>query len=291
VKKSQRRAFLKQSIAACSGAALVTHTSLFGAEQKDSEVNDTLKLIHSMRTIHGNFNEQNIPDDQLEQILKASIQAANASNMQTYSIITIKARDQMQELCGYRGSCMLVYCVDYNRLKDCAKFLGHNFFMNNITAFVTGTMNTSFAAQTAVIAAKSMGIDSLLTNGIHRGDIDRVWKILELPQENCFPLIALVLGYPTEEPAYDKGRLDGAGIFHNESYHRLTDEELDGVIKRYDDKNAHIALNEDWETQGHKHYLDWLCKSWLRGIDTPTIEETQILKRLKRSGFVEGVSN
>ena len=31
------------------------------------------------------------------------------------------------------------------------------------------------AVQTAVIAAKSLGIDSLLTNGVHRGDMERLW--------------------------------------------------------------------------------------------------------------------
>src|ERR1035438_3238583 len=81
------------------------------------------------------------------------------------------------------------------------------------------------AAQTAVIAAKSMGIDSLLTNGIHRGDIERLWEILELPQESCFPLIALLLGYPKTEPAYQMGRLRGPGVVHYEKYQRMIKDE------------------------------------------------------------------
>jgi hypothetical protein len=143
------------------------------------------------------------------------------------------------------------------------------------------------AAQTAVIAAKSLGIDSLLTNGIHRGDMERVWKILDLPGEHCFPMIALVLGYPTEEPKHDKGRLDGIGVIHEETYRRPTEEELKEITRKYDDKEAHIALNEEWDKEGYAHFQDWLYKYWLGGASKPTSGETQMLKLLKRSGYVE----
>jgi nitroreductase len=283
-KKIIRRNFLKQSLVAAGGAALVTQTSLFAGD--GAENNDTLKTIQNLRTIHGNFNDKQIPADQVNQVLQASIRAANASNMQTYSIIVVKDKNKMKSVCGYTGSCMFVYCVDYNRLKKTAGYLGYDFYMNDVTAFITGSMNAMLAAQTAVIAAKSIGIDSLLTNGLHRGDIERQWGILGLPEKDCFPLISLVLGYTDEEPS-KKGRLDGPGVFHDEEYHNLSEEEIQNIIARYDDKNAHIALNEDWDKQGHKHFYDWLCKSWLQGIDKPTTEESQMLKLLKRSGFIE----
>jgi len=288
-KKLLRRSFLKRSAAVCGGAALISHSNIFGSDEKNNSIgdNETLKTIHQLRTIHGNFNDKEIPEDQIQKILKASIRAANSSAMQTYSIIIVKDRAKMKEMCGYQGSCLLLYCVDYNRIKESARFLGYEYYEDNMQGFITGSTNTILAAQTAVIAAKSLGIDSLLTNGIHRGNIERLWKILDLPEEKCLPLIALVLGYPTEEPKYEKQRLDGPGIFHNETYHRLTDEELEMIVKRYYDKDSHIGLIEDWDKQGHKHYLVWLYKTWLRGTDKPTSNETQIFKLLKRSGFVE----
>ncbi len=88
--------------------------------------------------------------------------------------------------------------------------------------------------------------------------MDRIWEILDLPKEHCFPLIALYLGYPTEEPAYKKGRLKKAGIIYHEKYHTLTKDELDEITSLYDDKARHISLNQDWDQKGHKHYLDWL---------------------------------
>lgn len=285
----QRRNFLKQSLAAGGSMALLSNLSLLKADTKPTAMNgnETLKTIHRLRTIHGNFTGQDIPAEQLQQIVNASIQAANSSNMQTYSIIVVKDRGKMQSLCGYQGSAMLVFCADHNRIHASAKQLGYTYYSDNIVNFVTAGMNTILAAQTAVIAAKSLGIDSLLTNGIHRGDMERVWKILDLPEQHCFPMIALVLGYPTEEPTHDRGRLDGPGIIHEEAYHRVTEEELKEITRKYDDKNAHIALNDDWDKEGNAHFQDWLHKAWLGRASKPTTGETQMLKLLKRSGYVE----
>lgn len=70
-------------------------------------VNDTIKTINSLRTIHGNFTDQDIPDSNIQLILNSSIRAANASNMQTYSIIVVKDRDKMKK---YANIAAVVCC-------------------------------------------------------------------------------------------------------------------------------------------------------------------------------------
>jgi nitroreductase len=287
--KILRRHFLKKGLALGGGMAILSNASRLKADQSPSTnaANETFKTIYGLRTIHGNFIEKNIPDDQILQIVNASVQAANSSNMQAYSIIVVKDREKMKNVCGYQGSCMLVFCADDNRIHASAKHLGHPYHSNTIVNFVTAGMNAMLAAQTAVIAAKSLGIDSLLTNGLHRGNMERVWKLLDLPEEYCFPMIALVLGYPTEEPAFNKGRLNGMGVIHHETYHPLSKEELDEIVKKYDDKTAHLGLNEEWNEQGFAHYQDWLYTAWLGGRSEPIKEETQMFKLLKRIGYVD----
>jgi len=293
--KSYRRTFLKQGAVVGGGLLLLGpefSSSCAADHQKNSAggppppVNETIKTIGSLRTIHGNFLDKPLPESALQTILQASIRAANASNMQSYSIVVVKDRAKIKAVCTYQGSCMLLYCVDFNRLKASAESLGYSYFPDNIESFVTASINTALAVQTAAIAAKSLGIDSLITNGIHRGDMERVWKLLDLPQTSCFPLIALVLGYPTEEPPYQKGRLNGVGVIHYENYHRLTKEEVADITRQYDDKERHLALNENWKAQGYNHYMDWWFKDWL-GDSKPTDQETQMLRFLRRSGFVE----
>lgn len=283
-----RRGFVKQGMA-LGGTLLLrpaAPASAATASAPEAE-SETLATIHALHTTHGNFTEKEVTDEQLEQILGASVRAANSSNMQTYSIVVVKDRTRQKEVCGYAGSRLLVYCVDYNRLLASAKSLGHSYFADNMTAFVTGSINTAIAAQTAVIAARSLGIDSLLTNGIHRGDMARLWKLLDLPEKHCFPLVALVLGYATGQPEAKKGRLTGVGVFHEGSYHLPDTTELAEITATYDAPESHLGLNPDWASQGHKHYLDWLFTEWLGRRNEPTRADTAILTYLKKIGFVE----
>lgn len=293
--KTHRRNFLKQSAVLGGGILLLgpeaqpsraAASEAKPARGASAPANETLKTIEGLRTIHGNFQDKPLPEAALQTILQASVRAANASNMQSYSIVVVKDRQKMKEVCTYQGSCMLLYCVDFNRLKASAEHLGHAYFPDNMTAFVTASINAALAVQTAAIAARSLGIDYLITNGIHRGDMDRVWRLLELPATHCFPLIAMVLGYPTEEPKHQKGRLSGPGVIHDGQYHRPTRDEVAEIVRQYDDPERHLALNEDWKAAGHKHYLDWYFKEWLGG-SKPTEQETQLLRFLRRSGFVE----
>jgi len=255
-------------------------------------MNDTLKTIHALRSIHGNFTDQEISDADMQTILDATVRAANASARQSYSIVVVDDREVMKEL-GYVASRVLVFCVDYTRLIDQADHLGYDFNKGGMVGFVTGSTDTILAAQTAIVAARSLGIDSLATNCIHRGDIERVYRVLSLPERACFPLIAVVLGYATEEPEYLKGRLNGPGVIHRNTYYRLTDEEMAATLAQYDDPDRHMALNPNWEADGFAHYLDWFYGQWSgslrKGDEKPAAAKkpSQLAELLRRAGFVD----
>jgi nitroreductase len=221
----------------------------------------------------------------LQEILHASVRAPGASNLQCYSIVVVRDRAKMKQLCGYAGSRTLVYCIDYNRLTATAAHLGHTYQPGGVDSLVIGCVNTTLAIQNATIAARSLGVDYLVTNGVHRGDMERVWKLLDLPQSLCFPLMAVVLGYPTAEPAHQRGRLTGAGVVHEERYHRLTKDELETLVREHDDPARHLALSDEWQKGGYKHYLDWLFTAWL-GRNRPAGDESQMTQLLKRAGLV-----
>lgn len=249
-------------------------------------MNDTLKTIHSLRSIHGNFSSQEIRDEDLKLILDACVRAANASARQNYSIVVVEDRDPMKKLSGFAASKALVFCVDYSRIIDVAEHLGYQFSVDGVIPFVTGSMDTILAAQTAAIAAKSMGIDSLFTNSIHRGDMTRVYELLDLPKKYCFPLITLLLGYPREEPSYLKGRLSGPGVVHYGKYHRATTDELEALVQQYSDPEKRLALNDKWIREGFEHYLDWFYKVWsTRGGKRDG--KSQMYEILESIGFLE----
>jgi hypothetical protein len=65
--------------------------------------NGSLKTIRGLRTIHGNFLDKPIAEPTLQTILQSSVRAANASNMQSFSIVVVKDRKTMGDVCGYRA--------------------------------------------------------------------------------------------------------------------------------------------------------------------------------------------
>ncbi len=243
-------------------------------------MNQTIDTINQLRTIHGEFSDKEIDSEELKLILNASVQAANASARQSYSIIVVEEKKMMKKLCGYEASKLLLYCVDYNRLTDLAGYLGHQFDRKDLTGFITGSTDTILAAQTAAIAAKSLGIDSLFTNGIHRGEPERVIELLDLPEEQCFPLIALLLGYPVNEPETKTARII-EGIIHYGKYSHLSDKELEQLVNKYDLPDEHLSFGVNWKKE-FRHYLDWFFTRWSAKSDTKPLR-----KLFEKTGFLQ----
>ena len=223
---------------------------------------ETMETLRALRTVHGGFSEVRIPPDDLRSILDTCVLAANASNRQSYSIIVVDDLEVQKELTGYAGSATLVFCVDFNRINDVAQHLGHSYTVQGFRAFVTGMIDVGLAAQTAAVAARSLGIDSLFTNGLHRGDLARIYSNLDLPNTYCFPAIALVLGYPKAEPDVKRGRLSGPGVIHLGRYRRLSAEEIDRLVAQYDDASNRLDLGVPWREEGFPHFLDWFYQVW-----------------------------
>ncbi|MBW1912817.1 MAG: nitroreductase family protein [Deltaproteobacteria bacterium] len=220
-------------------------------------MNETLKTIHSLRSIHLGFSSQEIKDEDLKLILDSCIRAANAGNRQCYSIVVVEDRAVIKEICKIDGRKALLFCVDYTRLSDMAEHLEHQYSVDDdvwLSLFLSGSTDAILAAQTAAIAAKSLGIDSLFTSRIQAAYISRVYELLDLPEKFCFPLIMLLLGYPKEEPGYKKGRVSGPGIVHYGKYHRATSDELETLALQYDDPEKQMAVNPAWKD---KSFKDW----------------------------------
>lgn len=66
-------------------------------------MNETLKTIHSMRSVHGDFNDQAVEEEDLQTILTAAVQAANSSSRQAYSIVAVRDKETMKFF-GYTAS-------------------------------------------------------------------------------------------------------------------------------------------------------------------------------------------
>lgn len=260
-------------------------------------MNETIKIIENSKTIR-NFSDRNIPKEHLSVILKSCVNAATASARQTYSIIVVDDKEVMKEI-GYVGSVMLVFCVDFNRIMDTAEHLGFQYKHEaSIVDFITGSTDTILAAQTAAIAAKSLGIDSFFSNCVHRGNVNRIYRLLNLPEKYCFPLTVLLLGYSGEKKlkVTKKGRLSGPGVVHLNKYNRLDAQGLEKIVLEYDNPNKHfLSLIDDWREKGYSHYLECFYEKW---CGCPRLDENndyqiksnsqydQVKEMLIKTGFI-----
>lgn len=243
-------------------------------------MNETLQTIHQLHSIR-KFTDRQISQEDLDTILDASIRAANSSFRQSYSIIVLRDPEKSKTVCGYHGSVTLIYCVDFNRMKDIAEYMGEVNAMSPPIDFITGSTDTVLAAQTAVIAAKSLGIDSLITNGVHRQDFTKLYELLKLPSKYCFPLIGVVLGYCGEDIYQVKKRIRN-GVIHCGTYHHLTPEELEEEIACFDSKDNKYGLSSysQWEALGYQHYYNWFFQKWIG------LQEDRFTDVLKNAEFL-----
>ncbi|MFW9924439.1 MAG: nitroreductase family protein [Candidatus Thorarchaeota archaeon] len=249
-----------------------------------SESNEILQVIHNLRSIR-NFSEKEISNETLQTIIEASVCAANSSARQNYSIIVVNDKETLAKF-FYGANKGLLFCVDYSRLEDMANHIKQPFNMNDIRSFITGSTDTILVAQTAVIAAKSLGVDSLFTNSIHRYPMAEIYAYFNLPSKFCFPLLALCLGYAKEYPPIKKNRWKGSGLVHYEKHQRLTSEQLDDIISAYENEDNHLALRTKAQLSelGFEHYLDWYFSQWNQLVSKEALDD--IVVKLRESRFI-----
>ena len=245
---------------------------------------EALQTIHSLRSIR-RFTDKEITKEDLEKILEATLRTGNSGNRQVFSIIVVDDPKILKEY-FYNANKALLFCADYNRWFDCANRLGYSPVVGDIRGFIMGTIDATLASQTATLAAKAIGIDSLITTSTFRKELKHIYNLLELPDKYCFPVIGLCLGYPKEEPEHLKGRIR-KGVIHYGKYQRLTDEEVDEVINEYDDPSNHFTTKtkEEFEKDGLKGFLDSYFKDWDGSFKEDQIKDCY--ETLQKTGFLD----
>ena len=188
-------------------------------------MNETLHLLLNRRSIRA-YEKRPISAEDHDLLLRATLRAPTAGNMMLYSIIEVNdqaAKETLARSCDNQpfiatAPLVLLFLADYQRWHDYFRYSGvaelcqrrgepmrvpleGNLFLACNDALI--------AAQTAVIAAESLGIGSC-----YIGDIMENYEIhrdlFGLPPY-VFPICLLCFGYPTRSqlaramtPRYDR---------------------------------------------------------------------------------------
>jgi nitroreductase len=187
--------------------------------------NDTLDTLLAHRSVRAYLPDA-VPDGTVELIVAAAQSAASSSNLQPWSVIAVEDPDRKARLAALAGNqkhiiqapLFLLWLVDLHRLERIGQARSTpTDALNYLETFLLGAVDTSLAAQNAVVALESLGLGAVYTGGI-RNKPAEVAAELGLPP-HVFTLFGLAVGYPDPAtPASVKPRLPQAAVLFREAY-------------------------------------------------------------------------
>lgn len=205
-------------------------------------MNPTLELIENRRSTRL-YDGIPLTVEEKNSILHAAMRAPTAGNMMLYSIIEIEdqtIKDRLAETCDHqpfiaRAPYLLLFVADYQRWFDyftvcgveqrCQE-LGLTYRTPREGDLLLACSDALIAAQTAVLAAESLGIGSCYIGDILENyEIHR--ELFNLPRYTL-PISLVCFGRPKKQADPDRktNRFDREFIVHRNEYHRLPETDL-----------------------------------------------------------------
>lgn len=190
-------------------------------------------VIFSHRSIR-KYDEKDIPEAVLEQILQAGTRASTTGNMQVYSIIVSKDPHIKEELWAAhfkqnmvkQAPVILTFCADFHRFNQwCVQRKAVPGYANFLS-FFTAAIDALLAAQNVALAAEHHGL-GICYLGTTTYMAESIIDTLRLPSF-VVPVTSLVIGYPAENPPLTE-RLPLRAVVHQEQYQSFSEEEIDGL--------------------------------------------------------------
>lgn len=187
--------------------------------------NDTLDALLSHRSVRSYLPDP-VPDGTVELLVAAAQSAATSSNLQPWSVVAVTDPARKARLAALAGNqkqilqapLFLLWIVDHHRLARIGERVGTSADgLHFLESFLLGAVDTSLAAQNAVLALESIGLGSCYIGGI-RNKPAEVAAELGLPAQT-FALFGLTVGYPDPAtPASVKPRLPQEAVLFRERY-------------------------------------------------------------------------
>jgi len=196
-----------------------------------------LELLNGHASVRKFTDKPILAADELV-IVETAQRSPTSSNLQTYSIVSIRNEDtkkQLAELCGNQShiaasALFLVFCADLHRLERIARSKQYKFNGDSTEMFIVSTVDTALVAGRALITAQSLGLGGVMVGAI-RNHPDKIAGLLSLP-DYVYPVMGMSLGYPAA-PARTRSRLPLDAIYHRELY---SDARFDKAVSEYDAK-------------------------------------------------------
>lgn len=204
-------------------------------------MNETIKLLMERKSVR-QFVQEPMPQEDVETILRAAVQAPSAGNMNLWTIIHVTEPEKklaLSKSCDNQpfiatAPLLLVFCADYRRWFEVFKTLdlGEELRRPGEGDFLLAVSDTLIAAHASVVAAEALGYGSCYIGDIIE-NCDTQREILDLP-EYVKPVCMAVYGRPTpfQIERRKPPRFDIADVVHENSYRRQDAAQMRDMIGR-----------------------------------------------------------
>lgn len=187
------------------------------------------------------FKDEKVSQKTIEQIVEKGMRAPTCGNMQLYSVIVTRDKDNKRILseqhfnqpAAVSADVILTVCADFNRFVRWCRLRNATPGYNNFHSFMMACTDAIIFAQQMVAAAESEGLGTCYLGTVNY-NADKISELLHLP-ELVVPVAALAIGIPASRPDQPE-RLPIKGIVFEEKYPELSDEELLGI---FEEKEKH----------------------------------------------------
>ena len=235
--------------------------ALLAARNRDAALNvparwnAVLATILRHRSVRG-FLPESLPDGTLELLVAAAQSASTSSNLQLWSVVAIQEQTHKSKLATLAGDqqfirdapLLLVWLADLARLDAIAAdrqqpVEGTHY----LEEFIVGVVDAALAAQSALIAAESLGLGGVYI-GAMRNLPEQIAAALQLPP-HVFAVFGMAIGRP--DPAKEtaiKPRLPQSVVLHRETY---DPEAKRAAVARYD------AIMHGFQQEQGMRSIDW----------------------------------
>ncbi|RLI84327.1 nitroreductase family protein [Archaeoglobales archaeon] len=161
--------------------------------EKDSDFRKCLDVIFNRVSIR-KFQDKDIPEDDLMEILRAGNAAPSAGNLQARDFIIVKdkkmreriAKAALNQMFIAEAPVVVVVCANYPRSMRVYGERGRLYAEQDATA----------AIENILLAACTLGLGCVWVGAFHEGEVSRLLKIPEYAR----PMAIIPIGYPAESP-------------------------------------------------------------------------------------------
>lgn len=218
--------------------------------------------------------------EDVHELIHAGQHAASSHFVQAYSVIhvtDVEKRDKLAELAKnpqqiLSAGAVLVFCLDYFRLKKAANLVGKDIDFSSAENVLVGSIDVALFAQNVAIAAESKGYGICYIGGV-RNAPEEISELLSLPK-GVAPVFAMTIGVPDEANEV-KPRLPIEAIIHENSYDV---DKYDELIPGYDE-----IMNDYYLSRGSNRKDAAWSDSMADFLAAP--RRTHMKDFLKKQGF------